>query len=121
VLSRRVVRRCNPAGAPHGTRRCGPQRHNAITLGLRGHRSRPRGDDKSSLMAVKTRPRCSRRSATRAPRPPGPTGSFSPRSRSCSWSPLGVCSYATHAAQRAERHTPTPRTRYLSRDQQKRN
>ena len=75
VLSRRAVLRCHPPGEPHGRRRRRPQRGDPIALGLRGHRSRPRG-------AAHPRPgrladsglRCSRRTATPAPRPPAPTG-----------------------------------------------
>ena len=47
--------------------------------------------------------RCWRPTATPAPNPPAPTGSSSQRSRSCSWSPPGVCSCAAPADRCGER------------------
>ena len=42
VLPRRAVLRCHPSGQPHGERRRRSQRGDAVALGLRGHRPRPR-------------------------------------------------------------------------------
>ena len=91
VLSRRVVLRCHPPGEPHGERRRRPQRGDPVALGLRGHRSRPRGaaDPRRGRLATRAR-RCSRRTAMPARSRPAPTGSSSPRSLSCSWSPPGL-------------------------------
>ena len=102
VLSRRAVRGCDPARAPHGEGRRRAQRDHAVALGLRGHRSRPRrATNPRSTAARSSGLRCSRRSATPAPRPPAPTGSSSPRSPSCSWSPRGaVLVRSTHGATR---------------------
>ena len=97
---------------PHGEGRRGPQPDDPIALGLRSHRSRSRGAADPRYRAARhSGLRCWRLTATRAPSPRAPTGSSSRRSRSCSWSPPGVCSCAAPSDRCAERRLPASRPR----------
>ena len=111
----RVVLRRHPPGEPHGDGRRRPQRGDPVALGLRGHRPRPRGAADPRRRRLATRASAARvvrrrRHAT----PPAPTGSSSPRSPSCSWSPPGASSCAAPGASprsdRGDLSRPAPST-----------
>ena len=104
VLPRRAVLGCHPPGEPHGGGRRGPQRGDPVALGLRGHRSRPRGaaDPRRGRLATRA---AAARVVRRRGHPVHRHLLAHPRQRSpsCSWSPRGVCSCAAHGDRCAER------------------
>ena len=92
-------------GAPHGAGRRRAQRGDAVALGLRGHRPRPRGAADPGARRLAARPSAARVVRQRGHASTGTYWLVLAAFASCSSSRPGACSSAAHGARRAERRT----------------